>query len=89
MGQQKPEMGQQPRQKPGMGLDGPAAEAEAWDGPSGASFASGGMLGSLPLPRLAASAAAPSAASALCLGFRSCRPVRSGHRMTEHSRVCG
>ena len=54
------------------GVDGAVAETEARDGPSGARYAGGGMLGSLPLPRLAglaATAVAAIAASALCLAL--------------------
>ena len=47
----------------GGGADGAVAETEAWSGPSGARFAGGVMLGSLPLPHLAASAADAAAAA--------------------------
>ena len=54
----------------GRSLRWTSSETEAWDGPSGASFAGGCMLGSLPLAPL----------GGLSSRFRSCRPVRSGHR---------
>ena len=54
----------------GGGADGAVAETEAWDGPSGARFAGGGMLGSLSLPRLAGLAASAAAAAAASGPFR-------------------